>query len=227
MTVLPAPVRLVTPGIHWSEQLVELDSCEEGIAWAKNVPDALTGWKTSVRGDWLLWLAGRLALDDEARKEVIHTACRAALTAIPLTEMASDSMRLLAHVEGRLHGHSTLNLHNAIVAAQRIPKDHKNYNTAGAALSCAALLRSLSRAFTNDPRWQVEWAKAASRPAGWVAAAKSTAVFEQLRYEGVDEPTAKQNAARTATRALASLADLIRSRLPGDKILRPMLPFHA
>jgi len=41
--------------------LIRLDACEEALTWAATQPDAATAWSQCPRGDWMLWLLGKLA----------------------------------------------------------------------------------------------------------------------------------------------------------------------
>jgi hypothetical protein len=52
------------------DKLIELDACEEARVWAEGKSLA-KAWNTCERGDWMLWLAGRLC----DRKIVVLAAC--------------------------------------------------------------------------------------------------------------------------------------------------------
>ena len=56
--------------------LVELNACSEAQEWAGGKSLAVV-WKTCKRGDWLLWLCGKMAdkPDWPTRKEVVLAAC--------------------------------------------------------------------------------------------------------------------------------------------------------
>jgi len=57
---------------HWSDQLTELDACGGAVKWAREQPSYAQAWRICHRGDWLLWLAARLAVD---RKQIVLAAC--------------------------------------------------------------------------------------------------------------------------------------------------------
>ena len=56
--------------------LVELNACSEAQEWASGKSLAAV-WKTCKRGDWLLWLCGKMADKPNwpTRKEVVLAAC--------------------------------------------------------------------------------------------------------------------------------------------------------
>ena len=60
---------------HWSYALVQIGACSPAVAWARTQPDYATAWAACDRGDWLIWLAMRLARTLDERKPVILAAC--------------------------------------------------------------------------------------------------------------------------------------------------------
>ena len=61
---------------QFSALLVELKACPEAREWASGKSLAVV-WKTCKRGDWLLWLCGKMADKPNwpTRKEVVLAAC--------------------------------------------------------------------------------------------------------------------------------------------------------
>jgi hypothetical protein len=61
---------------QFSALLVELNACSEAQKWAKDKSLAVV-WKTCKRGDWLLWLCGKMADKPNwpTRKEVVLAVC--------------------------------------------------------------------------------------------------------------------------------------------------------
>ena len=50
-------------------------ACAESTTWLRNQPDPQTAWDTCQRGDWLLWLLGRLGVP---RPRLVLAACACA-----------------------------------------------------------------------------------------------------------------------------------------------------
>ena len=69
-----------TPGSAakaFAAHLRRLRACEEAYRWAHGKSGAVV-WRTCERGDWLLWLAGRLAGTEEQWKRVVFATCQCA-----------------------------------------------------------------------------------------------------------------------------------------------------
>ena len=62
---------------HWTDKYAELNPCSDAMAWLKTQPNAKTAWATCQRGDWMLWLAGRLAgpPGSDSRRPLVLSAC--------------------------------------------------------------------------------------------------------------------------------------------------------
>jgi hypothetical protein len=77
--------------MSWTDKLVEMDACEEAVWWARGYASPQAAWAACERGDWMLWLAGRLAGEPHsaARKRLVLAACacvRLALEYVPRGE---------------------------------------------------------------------------------------------------------------------------------------------
>ncbi|MFA7250084.1 MAG: putative immunity protein [Dehalococcoidia bacterium] len=73
---------------HWTDELVKLNACSEATEWARTQPDLATAWSECQRGDWMLWLAGKLAgpVGDPRRRLLVGAAAECARLALPLFE---------------------------------------------------------------------------------------------------------------------------------------------
>ena len=63
---------------HWSDKLAALTPCSPAVEWAREQPSAATAWETCRRGDWMLWLVGKLdtsAPYSDERRTIVATAC--------------------------------------------------------------------------------------------------------------------------------------------------------
>ncbi len=70
--------------LAWSDALVKMSACSEAVEFARTQPDLATAWKNCERGDWMLWLAGRLAgpAGDDRRRPLTLAACGCARLAL-------------------------------------------------------------------------------------------------------------------------------------------------
>ena len=74
--------------------LVELNACSEAREWASGKSLAVV-WKTCKRGDWLLWLCGKMADKPNwpTRKEVVLAACDCAELALKYVPKGEERPR--------------------------------------------------------------------------------------------------------------------------------------
>ncbi|MEM7622636.1 MAG: hypothetical protein AAF235_05475 [Planctomycetota bacterium] len=65
------------PGGHWTDGLVRLRACGDAVDWAKGFGSLDAAWAACDRGDWMLWLAGRVsgAPGGDARRTLVLAAC--------------------------------------------------------------------------------------------------------------------------------------------------------
>ena len=68
---------------HWSNKL-PASACADAKAWAREQPSYRAAWTYCERGDWMLWLAGRLSSKPESasRRKLVLCACACARTAL-------------------------------------------------------------------------------------------------------------------------------------------------
>jgi hypothetical protein len=81
---------------HWTDKLVAVNACGPAVAWAKEYKTAAAAWKACHRGDWMLWIAGRLAGSSESasRRKVVLAACECARLALRHVKKGEDRPRL-------------------------------------------------------------------------------------------------------------------------------------
>ena len=70
---------------RWIERLEKFGPCGGAVEWARTQPDPQALWDNCERGDWLLWLMGRLAGGprSKSRKQLVLAACECARLALP------------------------------------------------------------------------------------------------------------------------------------------------
>ncbi len=80
---------------HWTDTLVRLSACSDAVAWARAYPDLPTAWAACDRGDWMLWLAGKLAgpPGDASRIPLVRAACDCAELALQVWEARDPDSR--------------------------------------------------------------------------------------------------------------------------------------
>ena len=70
---------------HWTEKLTAVGACHDAVAWARWHDTLEDAWAACDRGDWMLWLAGRVsgASGSESRRLVARAAAACARLALP------------------------------------------------------------------------------------------------------------------------------------------------
>lgn len=60
--------------------LKKLNACGEAIVWSKQFKTSQEAWDACERGDWMLWLLGKLCggPGSKSRKRLVLTACKCA-----------------------------------------------------------------------------------------------------------------------------------------------------
>jgi hypothetical protein len=63
--------------------LMRLHACKKGLKWAGQHDDIIKAWKACKRGDWLLWLAVKLRVE---QRLIVFAACECAKLALEFTD---------------------------------------------------------------------------------------------------------------------------------------------
>ncbi len=102
----------------WLPLLTRLDACDEAIEWARSLPTTTTAaeaWAQCPRGDWLVWLLGRLHVRGVlTRQRLVMVSCAARRTA------EAECVALLDTTERWCRGEATI---DDVVAARRAERN--------------------------------------------------------------------------------------------------------
>jgi len=94
---------------HWTEALERLEACPEAINWARRHDTTFEeAWRECKRGDWMLWLAGKLCggPHSKSRKVLIGAMCECARTT--WKRMPKEGQEAVRTTERWLIGDATL-----------------------------------------------------------------------------------------------------------------------
>jgi len=63
---------------NWIKPLNEMGACSAALEWCEGYESLVEAWAECKRGDWMLWLLGRLSGRPESasRKRLVLTACQ-------------------------------------------------------------------------------------------------------------------------------------------------------
>ena len=99
---------------HWTELLTSRDACFEAVEWAQTQPSFAAAWADCERGDWMLWLAGRVSVD---RKLIVLAACACARLTLNQVSKGEDRPRIAIETAERwAKGTATI---EDVIAAQQ------------------------------------------------------------------------------------------------------------
>jgi hypothetical protein len=65
---------------NWIKSLVKMGACKDALEWWGRYPSLKDAWQNCERGDWMLWLVGKLSgkSGSLARKKLVLAACQCA-----------------------------------------------------------------------------------------------------------------------------------------------------
>ena len=72
------------------KKLEALGACREAVEWSAQYGDDFQrAWNECHRGDWMLWLLGKLSgtPESDSRKKLVLACCEVARTALPIFEV--------------------------------------------------------------------------------------------------------------------------------------------
>jgi len=124
----------------WTVQLSRRNACSEAVQWAKTQPSFTAAWNNCERGDWMLWLAGRVGID---RKMLVIAACACARTALKYVKEGKKQPRICIETAERwARGKATIEevgqARSAAYAAYAYAADAYAYAAAAAAAAAYA-----------------------------------------------------------------------------------------
>lgn len=78
-----------------SEKLTELGACRDAVEWSQQYGDDFQrAWDDCRRGDWMLWLLGKLSgpRESDMRKKLVLACCEVSRTALPILEAYANGV---------------------------------------------------------------------------------------------------------------------------------------
>jgi hypothetical protein len=106
---------------HWTHALHDLDACDDALAWAEGYDSLDAAWAACERGDWMLWLAGRVAgpPGDDTRRPLVLAACACARLALPYVPDGEERpLRAIEIAEAWARGDAGVTLEQVRYAAE-------------------------------------------------------------------------------------------------------------
>ena len=85
--------------MNWIEKLEKYAPCSEAVDYCRSFSSAQKAWDSCERGDWMLWLLGKLSGPSESnsRRKLVLTACKCAR--LSLKFVSKDEKRPLKAIQ--------------------------------------------------------------------------------------------------------------------------------
>lgn len=108
--------------MKYTEKLRKLWACGEAIRWCEEgkFPTLEKAWQSCERGDWMLWLIGKLSSEptSDNRKRLVLVACECARLALPYVEKGeARPLQAIEMAERWANGDDTVTLEMVRAAA--------------------------------------------------------------------------------------------------------------
>jgi hypothetical protein len=84
---------------HWTKKLVDGCACSEAIEWAKQYRSPIDAWNACDRGDWMLWVAGKLSGKPLSKKRKLLTLAKCECARLALNFVPKDEKRPLRAIQ--------------------------------------------------------------------------------------------------------------------------------
>ena len=208
-----------------SQRIAHLSPCGDALDWLDSQSSAAAAWRTCDRGDWMLWLLGRLASKpgSRSRKRLVLAACECARTALQyVPDGEARPLRAISTAEAWARGEGTTLVEVCAAAANAAA----NAATAAAYAAANAGAAAYAGASAANAAYVAYDANAADDVAADVAnAASSAAVAAYVAYDAVaaDVANAASSAAVARAGVLAKCADIVRKHYPKPPRIRKSL----
>ncbi len=187
---------------HWSKSLPG-NSCKEAVEFARTFESIDECWSACERGDWMLWLLGRLSgsPESQSRKLLVLCACSCARLALPYVTEGEKRPRLAIETAERWAcGDEGVSLDD-VRAAAYAAADAANAADAAASVAYTAVYAAYT---------------AADAAADAANAAYAAANVANAAYTAANAANAAANAAASAAKAavLRECANIVRKHYP-------------
>ncbi len=165
---------------NWIKTLEGIGACSEALAWGEQFTTPDEAWAACERGDWMLWLLGKLAGGPEtaSRKKLVLAACQCARFALPyVKEGETRPLKAIKFAEAWAKGASGVSLQDVNNAAAA-DAAYAAYAAAAAAYAYAAAdaaYAAFAAAAAADAAYAYAYAAAAAADAAYAYAAAAAA----------------------------------------------------
>jgi hypothetical protein len=105
---------------YYIQKLTELNACCEAVEWSKQFDTSQEAWENCKRGDWMLWLVGKLSggPGGDKRKKLVLAACQCARLSLKYVKEGEERpLKAIETAEGWAKGEAGITLDDVKNAA--------------------------------------------------------------------------------------------------------------
>jgi hypothetical protein len=187
--------------------LKRLGACEDAVKFLKQHESLAEAWAGCERGDWMLWLIGKLSGESgsDERKRLVLAACECARLALPFVQKGETRpLTAIETAEKWARGEEGITLEQVRAAADAAYAAHAAAYAAYAAADAAAAATAADAAYAAYAAADAAYAAADAADAAYAAAAYAAAAY--AAYAAASAAKRKE--------VLATFADIVRRHYP-------------
>jgi len=189
-----------------TDKLNRLKACHDAVLWVAKQPNVKTAWENCERGDWMLWLAKKLNVDDK-KLTMAKAMCAKQVEHLMKDQRSKDALQAcFDYVNGKITREELDAAADAAAADAAV--DAAAYAVAYAA--DAAYAAAYTAAAAADTADTAAYAADAAYAAAYTAAAAADTA-DTAAYAAADAAYAAAYAAADAAYAAARIASLKKS----------------
>jgi hypothetical protein len=186
-----------------ADRIAHLHPCSDAAKWLAEQKTPAPAWKDCQRGDWMMWILGKLSGEpgSDARKKLVLCACECARLALPHVKAGElRPLKAIETAEAWARGEASL---DDVREARKAAYAADAYADAAAyaAYAADAAAYAAYAAYAADAAAAAAYAADAAAAAAYAAYAADAAAYAAAAY-----------AARS--KALATCAEIVRRHYP-------------
>jgi len=197
----------------WIEPLKEMNACGDALEWCEGYKSLAGAWAVCQRGDWMLWLLGKLSgkPESDSHKKLVLTACQCARLSLPYVKVGElRPLRAIEAAEAWARGDEGIRREDVRKAADAA--DAAAY-AAYAAYAADAAYAAYAAAAAADAAYAAASASASAAYAAYAAAYAAYAAADAA--DAADAAYAAAPSADTSRiSTLEKCADIVRDYYP-------------
>jgi len=127
---------------NWISPIRRMGACRDALVWLEDYDSLAVTWEKCERGDWMLWLLGKLSGEPESdsRKKLVLASCQCARLALPYVKLGDERpLKAIETTEAWARGEGKVTL-----------ADVRNAADAAYAYAAAAAYANAAAAYAND-----------------------------------------------------------------------------